>query len=59
MSTDNDTILMGATKQDYSKNMAPPANQSVSNINASSGRDNEKIIKDSIRKSNRKYFRYA
>ena len=59
MSTDNDIILMWATKQDYSKNMAPPAKQPVSSLTVSSGRDNKKIIKDSIRKSKRKYFRYA
>ena len=41
----------------HSKNMVPPTNQPVSNINISSGRDNEEIIKNSIRRSKRKYFR--
>ena len=38
------------------KNILPPTNQPVSNINIISVRDNEQIIKDTIRKSKRKYF---
>ena len=41
------------------KNMVPPTNQQVSNMNISSGRDNEEIIKDGIRRSKRKYFHDA
>ena len=45
-------------KQDYSKSMVPPTNQLVSTIIISIGRNNEEmIIKDTIRKSKRKYFR--
>ena len=37
--------------------MVPPTNKPTSNVNISSGRDNEEMIKRSIRKSKRKYFR--
>ena len=37
--------------------MVPHTNEPISSINISSGRDNEEIINDSIRKSKRKYFR--
>ena len=40
-----------------SQNILPPTNQPVSNINIISVRDNEQIIKDTIRMSKRKYFR--
>ena len=50
-------LQVKSTKQDHSKNMVHPTNQPVSNINISTGRDNEEIIKNSIRRSKRKYFR--
>ena len=50
-------IFSDEVLQCHSKNMVPPANQPVSNINISSGRNSEEIIKNSIKRSKRKYFR--
>ena len=62
---DNDTLPMwigwnakhSPQNKTTQKNMVPPTNQPVSNISISSGRDNEKNIEDSIRRSKRTYFR--
>ena len=42
--------------QCHSKNMVPPTSHPVSNISISSCRDNEEIMKNSIRRSKRKLF---
>ena len=67
MFNDNDTTLAwvgwnakySPQNKTTQENMVPPTHQPVSDINISSSRDNQEIIKDSIRRSKRKYYRDA